>query len=65
MMEKRVYINMNHCTGCRSCAAACAQGHHDQGLLKHGHVKETAVLPSLGGRRRTGAAPGAEQRDEV
>ena len=44
-MEKRVYINMNLCTGCRSCAAACAQGHHDQGLLKHGHVKETAVLP--------------------
>jgi Fe-S-cluster-containing dehydrogenase component len=44
-MEKRVYINMNLCTGCRSCAAACAQGHHKQGLLKHGAVQETAMLP--------------------
>ena len=45
-MEKRVYINMNLCTGCRSCAAACAQGHNGQGLLKHGKVMETALLPS-------------------
>ncbi len=36
---------MNLCTGCRACAAACAGGHHEQGLLKHGHVGEKAELP--------------------
>ena len=44
-MEKRIYINMNLCTGCRACAASCAQGHHDQGLLKHGAVEEVALMP--------------------
>ncbi|MBD3178107.1 MAG: 4Fe-4S dicluster domain-containing protein [Candidatus Latescibacteria bacterium] len=44
-MEKRVYVDMNKCIGCRSCAAACAEGHHDQGLLKHGPVEETALIP--------------------
>ena len=44
-MEKRIYIDMNLCTGCRACAAACAQGHHDQGLLKHGAVEEVALMP--------------------
>ena len=30
-MEKRVYINMNLCTSCRSCAAACARGTRGRG----------------------------------
>ncbi|HSG29820.1 MAG TPA: 4Fe-4S dicluster domain-containing protein [Candidatus Krumholzibacterium sp.] len=44
-MEKRIYINMNLCTGCRACAASCANGHLEQGLLKHGPVEETALMP--------------------
>lgn len=36
---------MDLCTGCRACAAACANGHHDQGLLKHGAVGEDALMP--------------------
>ena len=44
-MEKRIYINMNLCSGCRACAAACANGHFEQSLLKHGPVEETALMP--------------------
>ncbi|MBN2185684.1 MAG: 4Fe-4S binding protein [Candidatus Krumholzibacteriota bacterium] len=44
-MEKRIYINMNLCTGCRACAAACSGGHEKQGLLKHGPVEEAALMP--------------------
>jgi len=44
-MEKRVYINMNLCTSCRSCAAACAAGHQGQGHLKHGSIQEKATPP--------------------
>ncbi len=36
---------MNLCTGCRACAAACAGGHDEQGLLKHGPVEESALMP--------------------
>lgn len=43
-MAKRVFLNLDLCCGCRSCAAACAYGHHLQSFL--GHVKlNSAELP--------------------
>lgn len=45
-MAKRVYLNLDLCCGCRSCAAACAYGHHVQSLLGHSRVPvEEAELP--------------------
>ncbi|MFC1510975.1 4Fe-4S dicluster domain-containing protein [Candidatus Margulisiibacteriota bacterium] len=43
-MAKRVYLNLDLCCGCRSCAAACAYGHHLQLMLGHGRLAE-AELP--------------------
>jgi formate dehydrogenase iron-sulfur subunit len=44
-MAKRVYLNLDLCCGCRSCAAACAYGHHLQSLLGHSRLGQTAELP--------------------
>ncbi len=44
-MAKRVYLNLDLCCGCRSCAAACAYGHHLQSYLGHGQVGAEAELP--------------------
>ena len=44
-MAKRVYLNLDLCCGCRSCAAACAYGHHIQSLLGHGKLESEADLP--------------------
>ncbi|MGB9612565.1 MAG: 4Fe-4S dicluster domain-containing protein [Candidatus Margulisiibacteriota bacterium] len=44
-MAKRVYLNLDLCCGCRSCAAACAYGHHVQSLLGHARLEKTAELP--------------------
>lgn len=44
-MSKRIYLNLDLCCGCRSCAAACAYGHHLQSLLGHGKVEGQAELP--------------------
>lgn len=45
-MAKRVYLNLDLCCGCRSCAAACAYGHHIQSLLGHSKIEmEVAELP--------------------
>lgn len=44
-MGKRVYLNLDLCCGCRSCAAACAYGHHVQSLLGHSKLAEKAELP--------------------
>ena len=44
-MAKRVYLNIDLCCGCRSCAAACAYGHHVQSLLGHGILQMDAELP--------------------
>ncbi len=45
-MGKRIFINLDLCCGCESCAAACSYYHHDQSLLAHGEVKESqASLP--------------------
>jgi len=42
---KRVYLNLDKCCGCRSCAAACAYGHHLQTLLAHSKLDTNADLP--------------------
>lgn len=44
-MGKRVYLNLDLCCGCKSCAAACAYGHHLQVLLGHSKLDSTAELP--------------------
>lgn len=44
-MAKRVYLNLDLCCGCKSCAAACAYGHHLQSLLGHSEVDGAAQLP--------------------
>jgi len=44
-MFKRVYLNLDLCCGCRSCAAACAYGHHIQSLLGHSKMGMEAELP--------------------
>lgn len=43
-MSKQVYLNLDLCCGCRSCAAACAYSHHLQTNLGHGD-REKALLP--------------------
>ncbi|MFA6430966.1 MAG: 4Fe-4S dicluster domain-containing protein [Candidatus Margulisiibacteriota bacterium] len=43
--RKRVYLNLDLCCGCRSCAAACAYGHHLQSLLGHAKIEKLAELP--------------------
>jgi len=44
-MAKRVYLNLDLCCGCRSCAAACTYGHHVQSLLGHSNMDVQAELP--------------------
>ncbi|MFA6170179.1 MAG: 4Fe-4S dicluster domain-containing protein [Candidatus Margulisiibacteriota bacterium] len=44
-MAKRVYLNLDLCCGCQSCAAACAYGHHLQSLLGHAEPENDAKLP--------------------
>ncbi|MFC1560139.1 4Fe-4S dicluster domain-containing protein [Candidatus Margulisiibacteriota bacterium] len=44
-MEKRVFLNMDRCCGCGSCAAACSYGHLDQTYLLHSDVKGQSWLP--------------------
>jgi formate dehydrogenase iron-sulfur subunit len=44
-MAKRVYLNLDLCCGCRSCAAACAYGHHLQSLLGHSEPVPVSNLP--------------------
>jgi Fe-S-cluster-containing dehydrogenase component len=44
-MAKRIYLNLDLCCGCRSCAAASAYGHHLQLLLGHSKMGREAELP--------------------
>ena len=44
-MAKRVYLNLDRCCGCGSCAAACTYGHLDQTYLLHSDTKQQARLP--------------------
>lgn len=42
---KRVYLNLDLCCGCQSCAAACTYGHFVQSLLAHSTLGKAADLP--------------------
>lgn len=44
-MEKRVFLNLDLCCGCKSCAAACNYYHLDQSYLAHGEVSTEGNLP--------------------
>lgn len=44
-MAKRIFLNLDLCCGCRSCAAACFYGHNEQSNLGHGEVGAQANLP--------------------
>ena len=44
-MPKRVFLDMDRCCGCGSCAAACSYGHLDQTLLLHSDIKQDAWQP--------------------
>ena len=43
--NRRVYLNLDLCCGCQSCAAACTYGHFLQPLLAHTKVDSAAELP--------------------
>ncbi|MCU0724971.1 MAG: 4Fe-4S binding protein [Planctomycetes bacterium] len=45
VVTKRIVLDLDRCTGCRSCGAACHVGHHDQTNLVPGRVGEAAILP--------------------
>jgi formate dehydrogenase iron-sulfur subunit len=43
--NKRIYLNLDLCCGCQSCAAACCYGHFIQSLLSHAEISDDATLP--------------------
>jgi Fe-S-cluster-containing dehydrogenase component len=45
MENRRIYLNLDLCCGCKSCAVACAYGHHLQSLLGHAKLDQVAELP--------------------
>lgn len=46
-MAKRIFLNLDRCIGCRSCAAACHYSHNRASTLGLSPVREDAVLPML------------------
>ena len=44
-VTKRIVLDLDRCTGCRACGAACHVGHNDQTNLVPGIVADVAVLP--------------------
>ncbi|MBK8980325.1 MAG: 4Fe-4S dicluster domain-containing protein [Planctomycetes bacterium] len=44
-VTKRIVLDLDRCTGCRACGAACHVGHHGQTNLVPGVVADAAVLP--------------------
>jgi Fe-S-cluster-containing dehydrogenase component len=44
-MVSRVYLNLDLCCGCKSCAAACSYPYFDHSNLSHSAVGEKANLP--------------------
>jgi Fe-S-cluster-containing dehydrogenase component len=43
--NRRIVLDLDRCTGCRACGAACHAGHHEQTNLVPGQVADVAVLP--------------------
>ena len=43
--QKVIVLNLDYCIGCRSCATACTESHHQYLGLVHGQVKQLAELP--------------------
>jgi Fe-S-cluster-containing dehydrogenase component len=43
--QKVVVLNLDYCIGCRSCATACTESHHQHLNLVHGKVSKLAELP--------------------
>jgi Fe-S-cluster-containing dehydrogenase component len=44
-VTRRIVLDLDRCTGCRACGAACHAGHHDQTNLVPGIVADVAILP--------------------
>lgn len=44
-VTKRIILDIDLCIGCRSCAAACSIGYHEQANVMLGPIGEIAVLP--------------------
>ncbi|MCK6480495.1 MAG: 4Fe-4S dicluster domain-containing protein [Planctomycetes bacterium] len=44
-VARRILLDLDRCTGCRACGAACHAGHHGQTNLSAGVVDGAAVLP--------------------
>ena len=45
MTGKRIYLNLDLCCGCKSCAAACSYAFYDHSRISHGSVDGTASQP--------------------
>jgi len=45
-IRKRVVLDLDLCIECRSCAAACFEGHHQQPIINYG-VAEKASMPVI------------------
>ena len=45
-IKKRVVLDLDRCTGCRSCSAACYYGHQGMPIVAYGIVEEGA-LPTI------------------
>lgn len=44
-MPKRIYLNLDLCCGCKSCAASCSVAYFDHSNISHSELNETANLP--------------------
>jgi Fe-S-cluster-containing dehydrogenase component len=45
IVTRRIVLDLDRCTGCRACGAACHVGHHGQTNLVPGIVADVAILP--------------------
>ena len=45
VVTRRIVLDLDRCTGCRACGAACHVGHHEQTNLVPGVVADIAMLP--------------------
>ena len=47
MRNKRIYLDLDRCCGCKSCAAACSYAYYDHSNVSHSPVDEKALLPMI------------------